>query len=257
VIAALTIAACTWADPGVDRFTGSVPAAVEAYADIPAPVRAKLATRLQRRQFDEVASIRRDSIEGKAASYTDLRGMHFGTGRVCATVDRSAWPADRVERGMVYCEGEHCLIVPTVCGNVSRVTRQPRQAGVLAFEAPGAGGGGAVAALAPIPPVDLGRALGLSEPVPALVAVAAPEPVQAAPLVRLEPAPWVPPPAPLIQPWAGIPPAPPIPEPGTWLLMLAGLGVMALRRAKLAAMGCLFIAIWAAAKRLQLWEFGE
>jgi hypothetical protein len=184
--------------------------------------------------------------------------MHFGAGRVCATVDRSAWPADRVERGLVYCEGEHCLIVPTVCGNVSRVTRVVRPAGVLAFEAPGAGSaGGAVAELAPIPPAELGRALGLSEPTPALVAVAAPEPVQAAPLVRLEPAPWVPPAAPLIQPWAGIPPAPPIPEPGTWALMLAGLGALALRRLKLAAMGLLLVAIWTAAKRLQLWEFGE
>jgi hypothetical protein len=25
--------------------------------------------------------------------------------------------------GLVYCEQEHCLIVPTVCRNVSRVTR--------------------------------------------------------------------------------------------------------------------------------------
>jgi hypothetical protein len=128
---------------------------------------------------------------------------------------------------------------------------------VLAFEAPGAGGGGGAAELAPIPPAELGRALGLSEPVPALVAVAAPESVQAAPLVRMEPAPWMPPPAPLIHPWAGVPLAPPIPEPSTWALMLAGIGVLALRHLKLAAMGLVLVAIWKAAKRLQLWEFGE
>lgn len=231
LIAAAVIASCAWNDPGHNRYRGKVPAAVEAYRDIPPDVRARLAARMERRQFDEVAAIRRDSIEGKAASYADLRGMHFGGGKVCATVDRSAWPADQVERGLVYCEGEHCLIVPTVCGNVSRVTRLPREAGPLVFEPPGAGGaGGAVAAVEPIPPAELGRALGLSEPLPGPVAAAGPELVPAAPTARLEPVQWLPPAAPVIQPWAGnVDALPPIPEPSTWAMLLAGVGVLAWR----------------------------
>jgi hypothetical protein len=114
---------CTWADPGADAYIGSVPAAVATYQDIPADVRDRLRARMSARKYDEIAVIRRDSIEGAAATYTDLRQMHFGGGRVCRTVDRSMWPDDHEERGLVYCEQEHCLIVPTVCRNVSRVTR--------------------------------------------------------------------------------------------------------------------------------------
>lgn len=251
MIAALTIAACTWADPGADPYTGPVPAAVESYADIPAPVRARLRERMEARQYDEIATIRRDSIEGQH-SYSDLRGMHFGRGKVCQSVDRSAWTAEHAERGLVYCEGEHCLIVPTVCRNVSRVTRLVRQEPPAAPEPPAepsqpAGQG----IVFPAPPLRFDPPA--AGPAPVSFEQAARPPVVAAPA----PVWWQPLPVPVIQPWAGVPPGPPIPEPGTWLLMVAGLGVLALHRLRAVAMGCLLVAIWAVARRLRLWEFGE
>jgi len=39
-------------------------------------------------------------------------------------VTRSAWTAGMKERGLVYCEGGQCILVPTVCRNVSRISRK-------------------------------------------------------------------------------------------------------------------------------------
>ncbi len=133
---------CSWDRPGLNPFMGNVVAAVDRYADIPAPVRAALKKRMAARQYDEIASIKRGSIDGKY-NYTDLRDMHFGAGQVCQTVTRDKWSEKNEERGLVYCESGHCLIVPTVCRNVSRVTRGAiKAAEAPAGRADGGGGGG-------------------------------------------------------------------------------------------------------------------
>ena len=123
-VAPATLPTCSWDRPGHNPFMGDVVAAVDRYADIPAPVRERLKARMARRQYDEFASIRRDRIEGRAR-YTDLRQMHFGQGQICLEVTRDKWADSAEERGLVYCEDENCLIVPTVCRNLSRVTRLP------------------------------------------------------------------------------------------------------------------------------------
>ena len=101
---------------------GDVIAAVDRYRDIPATVRQALQARMLAHQYDDIAEIRRDTITG-TQTYSDLRDMHFGEGRLCRLPSRALWAAQHTERGLVYCEQEHCLIVPTVCRNVSRVTR--------------------------------------------------------------------------------------------------------------------------------------
>lgn len=130
---------CSWDRPGANAFTGDVVAAVDRYTDIPPAVRAKLKERMSKRQYDEIAVIRRDSITGKATYSPEIRDMHFAQGTVCQTVTRSKWAANAVERGLVYCEAEHCLIVPTVCRNVSRVTRLQKPATNAATPAGGSG----------------------------------------------------------------------------------------------------------------------
>ena len=119
----MTLPTCSWDRPGVNPFMGDVVAAVDRYTDIPAPVRAVLKTRMQARQYDEIAAIRRDSVTGKRKYAPEIRDMHFGQGTVCRTVTRAKWADDTVERGLVYCESDHCIIVPTVCRNVSRIKR--------------------------------------------------------------------------------------------------------------------------------------
>ena len=150
------LAQCAWDKPGANPFMGDVVAAVDRYHDIPVHTRAKLKTRMKARSYDDIAVIGRDAITGKAAYAPEIIDMHFGTGRICRTVTRSKWTSAMQERGLVYCEDGHCILVPTVCRNVSRVTRlavpratagdqvdsvasaMPEQA-PLDFDAPGAG----------------------------------------------------------------------------------------------------------------------
>lgn len=126
------VQACSWDKPGRDPFVGDVVAAVDRYKDIPADVRAKLKQRMAERSYDEFVAIERDAIVGKQGYGAAIRDMHFGEGRVCKTVTRAKWTASMRERGMVYCEGEHCILVPTVCRNVSRITRLANGAGAAA-----------------------------------------------------------------------------------------------------------------------------
>lgn len=147
---------------------GDVVAAVDRYRDIPAPVRATLKARMAARQYDEIVSIRRDRIEGRARYDAAIRDMHFGTGQICGTVTRARWTDSAQERGLVYCESGHCLLVPTVCRNVSRITRQgPAVAGAGGEAGAGAGadaggaaaaGGGIAPAPAPAPVAEAGSA---------------------------------------------------------------------------------------------------
>jgi hypothetical protein len=222
---------CSWDQPGSAPFRGDVPAAVAHYTDIPPAVRAELRARMERRQFDDVAEIRRDSIVG-ARTYSNLRSMHFAQ-TLCRDISRAKWSDTAVERGLVYCVEEHCLIVPTVCNNVSRVSRLPERSVPLAatetpadfaFEPPGA--------IAPEQP------LGTSE-VPTLLGTATvPTPIADTPSASSSfsggstppgwPGPFV------IVPGAFVPaettPSPAVPEPATWWTMLAGVSCLALWR---------------------------
>ena len=119
------LAQCSWDRPGRNAFIGDVVAAVDRYSDIPTLVRVRLKERMQAREYDDMVDIRRDSIQGKFEYASAIRDMHFGKDRVCRQVTRSKWTDKTHERGLVYCESEHCILVPTVCRNVSRIDRKP------------------------------------------------------------------------------------------------------------------------------------
>jgi hypothetical protein len=142
---------CDWAQPGRADFQGDIPAAVGAYTDIPQATRTKLQRRMALRQYDEVVLIRRDSISGQHRYAPDIWHMHWRGGLCKGLVDRSAWPAGAQERGLVYCEDGHCILVPTVCRNVSRIQRL---AGV------GAGPGGHAGTPAGQEPIDIAPGAG-------------------------------------------------------------------------------------------------
>ena len=117
--------ACSWDRPGHNPFTGDVVAAIDRYSDIPTLVRIELKQRMQARQYDDLVEIRRDEISGRERYEPAIRDMHFGLDRVCRQVTRTRWTAQMHERGLVYCEQGHCILVPTVCRNVSRIERRP------------------------------------------------------------------------------------------------------------------------------------
>ncbi|MEO7337272.1 MAG: MHFG family PEP-CTERM protein [Caldimonas sp.] len=121
--ATVTVDACAWDRPGHNPFMGDLVEAVDRYRDIPVDVRERLKARMTVRDYDDMVSIRRDSITGKGTYGNAISDMHFGTNQVCRTVSRAAWAPDMQERGLVYCESGHCILVPTVCRNVSRIAR--------------------------------------------------------------------------------------------------------------------------------------
>ncbi len=261
----LLISACSWANPGQNPYTGDVPSAVDSYTDIPAEVRARLKYRMERRKYDDLAVIRRDSIQGYDTSYSDLRSMHFGKGDVCSTVTRDSWPEKHEEVGLIYCEAGHCLIVPTVCRNVSRVTKiekpfavlPPLIAGPVPEQVPP--GGYFVSTSEPefiyayqptfrtpapwivtIPgpsyffPVPVLQPVDVVPPAPVVQppkTVAPPWPPRLPPIAPPT-VPEVPPATPVINPpvttpWTPEPPvSPPVPEPGSWAMVLAGISLI-------------------------------
>jgi hypothetical protein len=122
-LAAAIQPACSWDNPGHNPYTGGAAAAIDRYTDIPEAVRGTLKRRLADHQPDDKVSITRDSIAGKYQYDPAIRDMHFGRASVCATVSRDKWAETRAEPAAVYCVGEHCILVPRICGNVSRITR--------------------------------------------------------------------------------------------------------------------------------------
>ncbi|UUX96046.1 MHFG family PEP-CTERM protein [Aquabacterium sp. J223] len=124
-----TLARCSWDRPGHNPFMGDVVAAVDRYADIPADVRQRLKARMAGRQYDDLVVIRRDSVVGQRQYEPAIRDMHFGAGSVCREVTRARWHEKQEERGLVFCDSGHCVLVPTVCRNVSRIVERPQGSG--------------------------------------------------------------------------------------------------------------------------------
>ena len=145
---------CNWNRPGVDPFMGDVVAAVDRYTDIAPPVREQLKERMRARQYDEIVVISRDAIRGKGNYNARISDMHFGPGRVCRNVTRAGWNEQMQERGLVYCVQGQCILVPTICRNVSRITQAPASAPPAAGGA--APGGAAPPAAAPAAPETAG-----------------------------------------------------------------------------------------------------
>ena len=135
-LAAAIQSTCSWDNPGHNPYTGGAAAAIDRYTDIPEAVRGTLKRRLAEHQPDDKVSITRDGIAGKYQYDPAIRDMHFGRASVCASVTRDKWTETRAEPGAVYCVGEHCILVPRICGNVSRISRTAAPATAAAAKPP-------------------------------------------------------------------------------------------------------------------------
>lgn len=124
VMASAVGSGCSWAHPGANPYRGAPPAVLDDFA-MSDGTRRQLRALMTARRYTDVVTITRDRITGQHI-YSDLRQMHSGHGQVChGNVDRSDWSATHEERGLVYCVGETCVVVPTICNNVSLLTRRP------------------------------------------------------------------------------------------------------------------------------------
>ena len=241
----VTLDACSWDRPGIDPFMGDVVAAVDRYRDIPVEVRERLKARMAKREYDDIVSIRRDSIDGQAGQqYSNtISDMHFGTHQVCRSVTRASWTPAMQERGLVYCESGRCILVPTVCRNVSRISRKGVSPGhAEADETPETVPPGAVLAgpvNATATPLTLDQAPSFASPAGWSTAMAYGLPGAAAPTgggaghgpdsggfpnvgTTSTPPGGASEPTPVV--------STPVPEPQTWALMLGGLVALALAR---------------------------
>ncbi|KQQ36046.1 hypothetical protein ASF61_07505 [Duganella sp. Leaf126] len=250
---------CSWDQPGVNPYTGSIAAAIDRYPDLPDKVRASLKYRLQYGNPDDTVTITRDAITGGHTYDAAIRDMHFGKDQLCHTVSRARWSPRHTEPGAVYCADGHCILVPQICGNVSRIVRRDgRPAG-----GPELGSDGrpeaqrdprqmppseppAVAARQPVektPEIDWTGHVGTYE----LGLIDAPEQDDERVRVMLGtpvlPPAWAP-----VADYAALPhkprqlagtrgpvtdqPATPVPEAGTWTMLLAGLGLIGCLRVR-------------------------
>lgn len=139
---------CSWDRPGANPYRGNVRDALERYSDIPDVDRIALKHKIEQGQADDQVEITRDAIRGKAHYNATITDMHFGAASVCHEVTRSRWDPARIEPGAVYCVKDHCILVPRICGNVSRIKRLAPVAAAKP-QAGRANGDGAVADLNP------------------------------------------------------------------------------------------------------------
>ena len=228
-------------------------------------MREQLKERMRARQYDEIVVISRDAIRGKGNYNARISDMHFGPGRVCRNVTRAGWNEQMQERGLVYCVQGQCILVPTICRNVSRITQAPASAPPAAGAAPGGAAPGGAAPVAAAPAARKRQGALIDNPEPCAAVLTARHPPEVASFLsclRLcayrrgitPPAAWaarwgwrrqrpaagsgqsiIVPPTVIIPSLPPTVPAvlPAVPEPQTWGMLLAGLaliGYSALRR---------------------------
>ncbi|HEX8605192.1 MAG TPA: MHFG family PEP-CTERM protein [Pseudoduganella sp.] len=227
VTAAAMVPACSWNTPGRNPYRGTATEAVSRYVDIPAATRARLVARIDAGTADDDVVITRDAVLGRSAYGAGITDMHFGRQTVCERVTRERWPASAREPAKVYCADGYCLIVPRVCGNISRIRKAESSGG----NGPGEEGGGGPAANMPAfphrpgwipepagaPEIDI-------ETTDAMARLAAAAPTPAPPSLPIRPFDdWTPGPG---GPFRGPsnPPVPvaSVPEPAGWLMFLVG-----------------------------------
>jgi hypothetical protein len=112
---------CNWDHPGADPYWGK--SAIEAIAsyEFPKPVKQIILRKITDGKPDGVMEITYDRATWND-QYVELADMHWGSGKCKGLVKRSNWNYFRVEKALVYCGTVgHCIAVPFICGNVSRV----------------------------------------------------------------------------------------------------------------------------------------
>lgn len=114
---------CSWDKPGVNPYKGNIDNAVDYYFDIPKRTREILKARIHAHEESDIVSITKYDISGKYRYGPVIEEMHFGPNLVCTNVTRTRWPETTIQKASVYCEDKHCILVPFICGNFSRIKK--------------------------------------------------------------------------------------------------------------------------------------
>ena len=223
----IDLPACEWR-PASNRSIVD-PVAAVARLDMPPPVRAVLVDKLRRHAFDDVVSITWATITSNSGQHqyaAAISNMNFARGRLCRSVTRSTWTVEQTEGALVYIVGDRAFGYAAACGNLFELTRL--EPPIAERQVPGADAPGAT------------TAVGVLDAPPERSAFTAPVEAPAGPLDTFTMAPalgMVYPPfsygpifyAPPVfnPPCCALPPVPAVAEPETYLLILAGLALIA------------------------------
>lgn len=113
---------CDWNNPGANRFIGNHANAIDNYTDIPVSIRAELKKKINAHKFDDHITIDKFGMSGKL-SYSNGRDMHWGQNKMCkGEFNISQWKSTHQERAVVYTYSGYSIAIPSVCGNVFRLT---------------------------------------------------------------------------------------------------------------------------------------
>lgn len=233
VTAAAMVPACSWNTPGRNPYRGTAMEAVSRYVDIPAATRSRLVARIDAGTADDDVVITRDAVLGRQTYQPGITDMHFGRQTVCERVTRERWPASAREPAKVYCADGYCLIVPRVCGNISRIRMGSGESSGGSGPGSEGGGSGPDASLPAFPhrpgwiPEPAGAPEIDIETTDAMARLSAAAPRAAPPSLPARPFDdWTPGPS---GPFAGpsdpplvTVPALPVPEPAGWLMFAIG-----------------------------------
>jgi hypothetical protein len=119
---------CSWQNPGANPYQGNIEDAINFYREIPTPVRETLKARITAGQADELVDIGKYSVRSSTGAFyaPAITDMHFGPNLVCSTITRRRWPENMVQKAAMYCEDKYCVIIPFICGNISRIEKTDR-----------------------------------------------------------------------------------------------------------------------------------
>jgi len=132
---------CSWDNPGAARvYPVAIERLLDSYPEMDKATKSKLYTKLKWVKPDDYATITKDAIVGKRASYTNLRDMHWRDpneprlskmNKVCkGAVTRAKWADEHKEQALIYIETEPSgkrwvVVVPLKCNNVSLADMLP------------------------------------------------------------------------------------------------------------------------------------
>jgi len=112
---------CNWNNPGSNPFVGSVELALQSYK-FPKKVVDSLAEKIKQNDYTSEALITKDGVISNGYAFS-LRDMHWGNNQKCiGNVNRDNWSANHKEKAKIFCEGNHCVIIPEVCNNIAKIT---------------------------------------------------------------------------------------------------------------------------------------
>ncbi|TWI69239.1 putative secreted protein with PEP-CTERM sorting signal [Pseudoduganella lurida] len=241
--AASIVPACSWNEPGRHPYRGTPAEAVSRYIDIPPATRQRLVEKIVRGAADDRVVITRDDILGRQTYAPQITAMHFGRQTVCEQVTRERWAVTARQPAAVYCADGECLIVPKICGNVSRVHAIAAGGGTGGRAATGGSmTGRTMPAHAPEVDVDAADAMAQLATMPAArTATGSMESTGYAPFGAFggsggsDDTPQPPrtaygPAMPVLAPYGPVVggTVSPVPEPAIWLLLLVGMGALGL-----------------------------